>query len=90
MVITVELFLEFIAIPHDTKATVELPVHILIACFGAYTLIALSFYHNPSCVPIMFFVMQSTHELAVWLAPPAPARQETPFNLQRSQRSSGC
>lgn len=35
MVIAVELFLEFIAIPHDTKATVELPVHISIACFGA-------------------------------------------------------
>lgn len=41
----VELLLEFMATPHDTKATVELPVHILIACFGAHTLIALSVSH---------------------------------------------
>lgn len=57
MVIAAELFLEFIAIPHDTKATVELPVHIPIACFGAYTLIAISVSNMPSCALPIISVM---------------------------------
>lgn len=68
-----ELLLEFIAIPHDTKATVELPVHVSIACFGAYILIELSVYTSLSCMRLMFFVIQGTDELTVWLLPPAPA-----------------
>lgn len=90
MVLAVGLFLEFIAIPHDTKATVELPVHISIACFGAYTLIALSVFHIRSCTPVNFFMMQSTDQFKVWPVPRAPALQETPCNLQSSQRSSRC